>query len=192
MNAPFTPPLMTTEEPLAMPDDGVERWLIRGQLREKKKDMIKRNRCHSRVMSRISQLIGDWLDRQPEPRGEVFDGEAGCRLLHDPDTAFGIDVVYISPELAANPGPDSTMIDGVLTLAVEILSPNDTVEEVTEKVDSYLRAGVPLVWIVDPYHETVTVYRPAVAPEMFNVHQEICADPHLPGFRVPVAKIFRR
>ena len=29
-------PLMTTEELLAMPDDGVERWLIRGELREKR------------------------------------------------------------------------------------------------------------------------------------------------------------
>jgi hypothetical protein len=32
---PLTPPReMTVDEFLAMPDDGVERWLIRGRLRE--------------------------------------------------------------------------------------------------------------------------------------------------------------
>jgi Uma2 family endonuclease len=183
---------MTTEELLAMPDDGIERWLIDGRLREKKKDMTKRNGWHSRVMSRLSQLIGEWLDRQPEPRGEVLSGEAGCRLRRDPDTAVGIDVVYISPELASDPSADTTMIDGVPTLVVEIQSPSDTNEETNEKIDAYLKAGVPVVWIVDPHQETVNVYQPKAAPEMFNVHDELSADRHLPGFRVPVAKIFKR
>ncbi len=190
MSAPATTALMTTEELLALPDNGVERWLIRGQLREK--PMTKRNRWHSRVMARLSQLLGDWLDRQPEPRGEVLDGEAGCRLRRNPDTSVGIDVVYISPQLAAQDPDDTTLIDGVPTLVVEILSPNDTVEEINDKVDEYLAAGVPLVWLVDPHHRTVEVHRPDGEPELFNVRQEISAEPHLPGFRVPVAQIFGR
>ncbi len=36
MSVAAAPPLMTTEELLALPDDGVERWLIRGRLREKR------------------------------------------------------------------------------------------------------------------------------------------------------------
>jgi hypothetical protein len=36
----------------------------------------------------------------------------------------------------------------------------------------------------------VTVHRPGAEPELFNVRQEISAEPHLPGFRVPVARIF--
>lgn len=43
--------LMTTEEMLALPENGVERWLIRGQLREK--PMALRNRWHSRVLMRL-------------------------------------------------------------------------------------------------------------------------------------------
>jgi Uma2 family endonuclease len=190
MSAPTLVPLMTTEELLALPENGVERWLIRGQLREK--PMTKRNRWHSRVMARISQLLGNWLDQQPEPRGEVLDGEAGCRLRRGPDTSFGIDVVYISPELAAQDPADTSMIDGVPTLVVEILSPSDTEEETNEKVDEYLAAGVPLVWLVDPHHRTVEVHRPAAEPELFNLRQEFPADPHIPGFRIPVSSIFKR
>ena len=53
-----------------------------------------------------------------------------------------------------------------------------------------LRAGVRLVWLVDPHYRTVLVYRPDQEPELFNVRQELTAEPHLPGFRVPVAQIF--
>jgi Uma2 family endonuclease len=186
--------LMTAEEFLALPEDGVERWLIDGRLREKRGEpsMTIRNRTHSRLTARIAQLLGNWLDQQPAPRGEIFDGEAGCRLRRDPDSVVGIDVVYVSPELASRDAGDTTLIDGVPTLAVEVLSPNDTVEEIHETVDSYLAAGVPLVWVVDPHFRTVTVHRPGQEPEPFNVQGELSGDPHLPGLRLRVASIFAR
>jgi len=46
---------MTTEELLALPEDGVDRYLIRGLLREK--PMTKRNRWHTRVEARIVYLL---------------------------------------------------------------------------------------------------------------------------------------
>jgi Uma2 family endonuclease len=59
-----------------------------------------------------------------------------------------------------------------------------------EKVHAYLDAGVPLVWEVSPFHKTVTVFRPDGPPVLFNIQQELTAEPHLPGFRVPVAEVF--
>ncbi len=181
---------ITTEELLAMPDDGMERWILRGELWER--PMTKRNRFHSEVTARISQLLGNWLDSQPVPRGQVYDGEAGCILARDPDTTVGIDVVYISPELAAKQSDETTLIDGVPTLAVEVLSPNDTTEEITEKVETYLGAGVPLIWVVHPNFRTVTVHRPGEEPELFNVREELSGEPHLPGLRIRVESIFSR
>jgi Uma2 family endonuclease len=154
--------------------------------------VTRRSRSHSRVEARIAQLLGDWLDQQPTPRGEVYAGEVGCRLRGTPDSAVGIDVIYISAELAASQPAETRMIDGPPILAVEILSPNDTEEEVNEKVQEYLAVGVPLVWVVDPAFRTVTVYRPGAEPEMFNINQQLSGEPHLPGFVVPVAKIFGR
>jgi Uma2 family endonuclease len=189
---------MTTEQLLAFPDDGIERWLIRGQLREKPalvgqsrgKKMTVRNRWHSRILIRVGYLLENWQQGQPEPRGSVLGGEAGVRLTSDPDTTVGVDVVYISPEVAARQSKDTTLIDGVPVLAVEILSPSDTQDEINEKIDSYLSAGVPLVWIIDPRRRTVTIHRPNQEPEMVNVHQELSGEPHLPGFHVPVAELF--
>jgi Uma2 family endonuclease len=146
---------MTTEQLLALPDDGVERWLIRGQLREK--PMTVRNRWHSRIMVRVGRFLDVWLDQQPEPRGSVLGGEAGVRLTRDPDSTVGIDVIYVSAEVAARQPDDTTLIDGVPVLAVEILSPNDTLDDINEKIDQYLAAGVPLVWVIDPHDRTVTI-----------------------------------
>jgi Uma2 family endonuclease len=184
---------MTTEELLALPDDGVERWLIRGQLREKSPpgtSMTVRNRWHSRIMVRVAHVLENWRERQPEPRGAVLCGEAGCRLRRDPDTTVGIDVVYISPELAAQESDETSLIDGVPLLVVEILSPSDTQEQIDEKIDGYLQAGVALVWVIDPHDRTVTIYRPGQEPEFVNVRQELSGDPHLPGFHVPAAHLF--
>lgn len=181
-------PAMTTEELFALPEDGVDRELIRGQLRER--SMTRRNRQHSRIEASVAHLLKDWLNRQPEPRGEVVSGEAGFRIRRDPDTSVGIDAAYVSPEVAAETPEAPPWFEGPPVLAVEILSPSDEHGEVVEKIREYLDAGVPLVWVIDPDFRTVVVYRPDAEPELFNVRQEISAEPHLPGFRVPVARIF--
>jgi Uma2 family endonuclease len=183
-----TTDLMTTEQLLALPDDGVERWLIRGQLRER--PMTYRNRWHGRVTVRVARFLDAWLDQRPQPRGSVLAGDAGVRLARDPDTIVGVDVVYVSAEVMARQSDETTLIDGVPILAVEILSPSNTQEEIDEKLDQYLAAGVALVWLIDPHDRTVTIYRPGEAPQFVNDRQELSGEPHLPGFRVAVAELF--
>ena len=104
--------LMTAEEFLALPDDGVERWLIRGELREKRDtDMTRRNRPHSITEARVTRILGTWLNTQPTPRGEVVCGEAGFILRTDPETSTaGVDVAVITAAQADAITPDTTMI----------------------------------------------------------------------------------
>jgi Uma2 family endonuclease len=180
--------VMTTEELLDLPNDGVERWLIGGQLR--KRAMTVRNRRHSRIMTRVAKFLDNWLDEQPEPRGSVLCGEAGVRLRRDPDTTVGIDVVYVSADVAARQTEDTKLIEGVPTLIVEILSPNDTQEQIDEMIDSYLEAGVKVVWVIDAHDRAVLIYRPGSAPELVTGSQELCGEPELPGFRVAVPQLF--
>ena len=113
-----------------------------------------------------------------------------CRSATIPETTVGIDVVYVSAEVVVQQTSNTTLIDGVPTLAVEILSPNDTIEGIEEKMTTYRQAGVPLVWVLHPYNRTVTVHRADAEPELFNVRQELPGEPYLPGFRVPVARLF--
>jgi len=180
--------LMTTEELLALPEEGMERWLIAGELRER--PMTVRNRFHSRAMICIGTELELWRRQQSPPRGQVLGGEVGVRLRRDPDTTVGVDVVYVSADVIVRQTRETTLLDGVPTLAVDILRPKDTYKRIHDVITIYQSAGVPLVWVVHPYDRTVTVYRLGAAPEGFNLHKELSGEPQLPGFRVPVARLF--
>lgn len=182
--------LMTVEELLALPEDGVQRWLIRGELREG--GMTQRNRFHGRTEARFAQLLGNWLDSRPQPRGEIYSGETGAILRHDPDSSVGLDVMYVSPEVAAA-NPDHTqMVDGVPILAVEILSPSTKEEESNERIEELLAAGSQAVWIVDPYFQTLTVYSRERPPRMYSGADTLADEPYSPGFSAPMVSFFRR
>ena len=116
--------------------------------------------------------------------------QAGCRLGRSPDTTVGIDVVYVAANLVAQQPDDTTLIDGVPTLIIEILSPSDVIEDIEEKIDLYQKFRVPLVWVIDPHDRTVTIYRLDAEPELVNIHQELSGEPQLRGFRVKVAELF--
>jgi Uma2 family endonuclease len=120
----------------------------------------------------------------------VLGGEAGVRLRRTADSTVGVDVVYIDAAMAAAQTDGTTLIDGAPVLAVEILSPNDTLEAVEEKTDAYLGAGVALVWVVNPIRRTVTVHRPGAEPVMLSASRELTGGPHLPGFAVAVGRLF--
>lgn len=182
--------LITVEELLALPEAGMERELIRGHLKEKL--WAPKDPRHGRTQAGLVYLLGKWLDRQTEPRGEILSGGQEFLLRRDPDTTVGIDVVYITPEVADAAPDDAILIEAPPLLAVEILSPSDTQEEILDTVEECLEAGVALVWIVEPVFRTVTVYRRDREPELFNAHQELSGEPYLPGLRIPVAMIFSR
>ena len=182
-------PLMTSAELLSLPDDGIERELIRGQLRER--EMTRRNRRHSRTTVRLGWVLTEWLN-QHTAGGEILAGDAAFCLAHNPESTVGIDLAYISAALSKDAPDDTFLIDGIPVLAAEILSPSDTHEDIVEKVQLYLEVGVAVVWIIDPDLRNVTVYRPGKDAVFFSASQELVGDPELPGFRVRVADIFSR
>ena len=180
---------MTLSDFQALADDpSVDRELIAGVFRER--PMTRRNRFHAKTEANIAHVLNTWRLQQPEPRGDVLSGEAGFTLERDPGTSVGIDVAYVSAEVAASQNNASTMIEGVPVLAVEVLSPSDTQADISAKIDQYLVAGVKLVWIVDPHFQTVTVHRPDSKPDFFTNDDDLTAEPHLLGFQVAVRQFF--
>ncbi len=181
------PKIMTVEEFLAIPEDGISRELIRGQLRER--GVTIHNRFHARVTTRTARLLDDWLEGQPEPRGEILTGEAGFRLRGTRDSLVGIDLAYVSAALIAETDATKLIYDGPPILAVEILSPSDTHQSIVEKVAVSMAAGV-IVWEVDPDFRRVGVHRPGRGPQTYGADAELTTEPELPGFRVPVSRLF--
>jgi Uma2 family endonuclease len=186
---------MTVEEFLALPDDGVDRWLVDGEVWEfgtrlENEDMTKRNRTQSYLMTRFARFLDEWTDSKPKPRGRVASGEAGIRFGKKDQTSVGVDVAYLSPEVASSQTDKPSIIVGVPTLVVEILSPSDTQKNVADKVRVYLNAGVKHVWVVDPDLASVRIYRPNGEKDLVDASGILTAEPDMPGLRIDLTRVF--
>jgi len=75
-------------------------------------------------------------------------------------------------------------------LAVDVVSPNDSENEIQTKVQEYQSAGVPLIWVVRPETQTVIVYRLNSKVEVLGIDDMLSGEDIIPGFTCPVADIF--
>jgi Uma2 family endonuclease len=117
-------------------------------------------------------------------------GEAGMMRLA-PGLVRIPDVCYISwDRLPERRLPDEPLPDLSPNLAVEVLSPSNTKEEMNRKLLDYFTTGCQLVWLVDPQKRTVAVY---TAPDQITVlleDQTLDGGHVLPGFSLPLRKLF--
>ncbi len=140
-------------------------------------------RKHGRVELRIAVLIDQYLEQRGI--GEVVTGEVGYQLKEGLVRAADI-AVHLTP-------PPET--DGWETeppdLIVEVISPSDTWQAIEQKVDEYLAAGVPEVWVADPSRETITIRSanqpPATYQEKNAIHSRVLG----PDFSVTPMSIFQ-
>jgi Uma2 family endonuclease len=76
-------------------------------------------------------------------------------------------------------------------LAVEVLSPSNTHEEMRLKIVSYLDAGT-LLWLVDVGKRRVEVYTPGQPPKVLGIDDILDGGDVLPGFTLPLKEVFAR
>jgi hypothetical protein len=74
-------------------------------------------------------------------------------------------------------------------LAFEVVSPNDLVEELDEKLADYEKAGVPLIWVIYLGSRTVLVYRADGTVSRWHEGDELSGEDVIPGFRCRVRDI---
>ena len=142
---------------------------------------------HTVLATWIAYLILVYVDAHD--LGEVT-GEIGGYLLA-PDTVLAPDVGFISKDrLTARTGQG--YIPVAPDLAVEIMSPGDTANEINDKVLRYLQAGTQLCWVVYPVSKTVTVYKASHEGAIIGIDAFLDGGAVLPGFSLPVRDIFKK
>lgn len=75
-------------------------------------------------------------------------------------------------------------------LIVEILSPGQTVRELTLKIRAALRGGVRVGWLIDEAHRKVVVFRGGQPAQILVPGDSLTSDDVLPGFVLPVNELF--
>ena len=83
-----------------------------------------------------------------------------------------------------------TFLDVAPELVIEVLTRDDTVNDLTAKLREYFAADVKLVWVVDPRAHRVYVYRSVVEVRELTVTDALSGDDILPGFAAPVIALF--
>jgi len=88
--------LMTAEELIRLPDDGLRHELIKGQ----HLTMPPPSPEHGAVMTNVAVLLHQHV--RAHHLGKVITGDAGFKLESDPDTVLGPDVAFIRQERIAS------------------------------------------------------------------------------------------
>jgi Uma2 family endonuclease len=143
---------------------------------------------HSFVTTNAFETLNQFV--RPRRLGRVLTGEVGLYTRHDPDTVRGADVVYISAARLERRSPALTFFDVAPELVVEVLSRDDTLAKLGDKLREYFAADVKLVWVIDPRARRVHVYRSVVDRRELTETDTLSGDDVLPGFTAPVGALF--
>ena len=173
---------VTVEEFERLPDEPSRLELVRGQVVREPPAGFE----HGSIAGLITLCLGTFV--RQHALGKVVTGEPGFVLFDDPPTVRAPDVAFVARDrLPADPRGFARLAPD---LAVEIVSPSNTLCEIQDKVFDYLDAGTKVVWVVEPHGRTVTVYRSRDEIRIVTSDQEIDGGEILPGFRAPVSEFF--
>jgi len=79
---------------------------------------------------------------------------------------------------------------GAPDLAVEVISPSNTFEEIHNKLVEYFENGCRLAWVVHPDEQWVLVYRQPHPDRLVKVSDRLEGEDVIPDFSLPVADLF--
>ena len=176
--------LVTADELLQMGSDApYELW--EGVLKEVSPSSLK----PGVVAARVVGVLVNYVDGQN--LGYVSTAEAGYILNTNPHTVVAPDVAFVRGDRYPGGLPERGFASLPPDLAVEIISPSDKRAEIAQKQALYAKAGVPLVWWVDPERKTVMVYRLGQAPEVVEATEVLDGGDVLPGFEMELRAIYR-
>lgn len=137
----------------------------------------------------IIQHMGAFVEKHN--LGSVLPPDGTLRLL--PGLVRIPDVSFISWEsIGADKLPEEPIPSLVPDLAVEVLSKGNTPKEMERKLREYFRVGVQEVWLVQPKTQKTQVYTSPTNYRVTTKNGVLRADSLLPGFTLPLKKIFER
>src|SRR5579859_3156259 len=147
---------LATAEDLVRSRDDERREVVRGAIVEKAAPTGE----HANAQSYVAHLVKGPFQRRPGGPG----GPGGWWILTEADVEFATHEVY-RPDVAGwrrervPECPKGRPVRVRPDWVCEVLSPSTASRDLVEKMQTLHQCEVPHYWIVDPEHETLTVYR---------------------------------
>jgi Uma2 family endonuclease len=121
--------------------------------------------------------------------GYVTSADGGFE--QSPKNVLMPDVGFISK--ARQPNRPTRYFKIAPDLAVEVVSPTDSIRAVQRKARKYIAYGTRLVWVIYPDDKTAEIYRPAeggILVQEINIEGILDGGEILPGFMLAMKDIF--
>jgi Uma2 family endonuclease len=158
--------------------------LVKGQVRERPMPFPR----HGKVCWRIGFCLGEYVEKYD--LGHLMSNDSFVQTHSSPDTVRGADICFYSYErLPKGPVPEG-LLPVTPDLVVEVRSPSERWGELFTKVGEYLEAGVRVVIVLDAATASTSVYRPDELQQIFHNSDALVVPDVLPGFSVPVLRLF--
>lgn len=176
----------TDEEFMALPQDGHRYEIVNGEL----VDMGNSGALHGYICSLLLAALASYV--LPKKLGVILDSSTAFKMKNgnrrSPDISF-----FAKERLQGMTELPSGFLDGAPDLAVEVLSPGNTVEEMHDKLVEYFENGTRLAWIIHPSEHYVLVYRSAQEPDrLLKSVDSLDGEEVIPEFTLPVADLFQQ
>ena len=150
-------------------------------------------------MSAYSTWLGSRLHSRMSPVAEKSAlGTAICEALFILDPVLDLrrrpDVAFVSKDRWPLDRPIPEIGDWLVVpdLAVEVISPGDTVEDYLDKLKEYFKYQVRQVWVVVPRFREILVYSSPSQYRTLTIDDELDGGDVLPGFRLKLADLFNQ
>lgn len=141
---------------------------------------------HRLLQFRLARHLHAWIEETGQ--GEVG-LEGDCIIRENPDTVRVPDVAVLLQHRIFDNEPGG-WIRGAPDIAIEVLSPSNTVRQMREKTIEYFEAGALRVWIVDPKARSIVIHRPDGTLSLFLEGDRLEDAEALPGFALDLAELF--
>jgi Uma2 family endonuclease len=149
-------------------------------------------RIHSCLQRALLMILSDWGSDDNSPLvGDAYPEWAIKLKRRDVDWCPVPDVTYIADAQLADIDLGNDACPVPPELVVEILSPGQSFEEMTQKALDYLAAGVQRVWIVSDRERSLTIFAPDSAPMTYRGEQPI-QDDLFPRLNFTINELFKK
>jgi Uma2 family endonuclease len=176
--------LMTAEELLRLPDDGMRHELIDGELRT----MAPAGGSHGRDGAWAHLHLGNHI--QAHGLGDMFMAETGFLLRRQPDRVRAPDFAFIRAGQVPPEGLPPGYVPIPPDLVLEVVSPDDTAAEIRQKVQEWLEFGCRAVWVLFA-GPRLDAYSADGSVRAYGPGDELDGGDVLPGFRMPLRDLIR-
>ena len=138
---------------------------------------------------RIRSTLFEFSARLPGTR--VLATSMRCSLDHPSKNLSAVRfVIRLLRALAAGRRSRTPTWDVVPNLAIEVVSPTNTANEVIEKIKDYFEAGVERVWVIYPEFAEIYDYDSPTSVHILTRNQTLDGGTVLPGFQLPLTELF--